>query len=107
MGFILFNIGITTKQDGLLVNLNRHNKKELIEIPLKLGYKALAVKTDLLGSFDNPIETVMDYCKNVTREKDILTIGETPLAIMQGRYVAPQNLEYNIFSKKSRQISLV
>ena len=93
------HFGITKKQDGLLVNLNRHNKKELIEIPLKLGYKAIAVKTDLLGSFDNPIETVMDYCKNVTREKDILTIGETPLAIMQGRYVAPQNLEYNIVSK--------
>ncbi len=93
------HFGITKKQDGLLVNLNRHNKKELIEIPLKLGYKAIAVKTDLLGSFDNPIETVMDYCKNVTRENDILTIGETPLAIMQGRYVAPQNLEYNIFSK--------
>ena len=93
------HFGITKKQDGLLVNLDRHNKKELIEIPLKLGYKAIAVKTDLLGSFDNPIETVMDYCKNVTREKDILTIGETPLAIMQGRYVAPQNLEYNIFSK--------
>ena len=93
------HFGIIKKQDGLLVNLNRHNKKELIEIPLKLGYKAIAVKTDLLSSFDNPIETVMDYCKNVTREKDILTIGETPLAIMQGRYVAPQNLEYNIFSK--------
>ncbi len=93
------HFGITKKQDCLLVNLNRHTKKELIEIPLKLGYKAIAVKTDLLGSFDNPIETVMDYCKNVTREKDILTIGETPLAIMQGRYVAPQNLEYNIFSK--------
>ena len=93
------HFGITKKQDGLLVNLNRHNKKELIEIPLKLGYKAIAVKTDLLGSFDNPIETVMEYCKNVTKEKDILTIGETPLAIMQGRYVAPQNLEYNIFSK--------
>ena len=93
------HFGITKKQDGLLVNLNRHNKKELIEIPLKLGYKAIAVKTDLLGSFDNPIETVINYCKNVTREKDILTIGETPLAIMQGRYIAPQNLEYNIFSK--------
>ena len=93
------HFGITKKQDCLLVNLNRHDKKELIEIPLKLGYKAIAVKTDLLGSFDNPIETVMDYCKNVTREKDIITIGETPLAIMQGRYVAPQNLEYNIFSK--------
>ena len=93
------HFGITKKQDGLLLNLNRNNKKELIEIPLKMGYKAIAVKTDLLGSFDNPIETVINYCKNVTREKDILTIGETPLAIMQGRYISPKNLEYNIFSK--------
>ncbi len=95
------HFGITKKQDGFLVNLNRHNqnKKELIQIPLKQDYKAIAVKTDLLGSFDNPTETVIKYCKDVTRKNDILTIGETPLAIMQGRYLAPQNLEYNIFSK--------
>ena len=95
------HFGITKKQDGLLVNLNRHNqnKKELTQIPLKQDYIAIAVKTDLLGSFDNPIETVVNYCKDVTKKNDILTIGETPLAIMQGRYIAPQNLEYNIFSK--------
>ena len=95
------HFGITKKQDGLLVNLNRHNqnKKELTQIPLKKNYMAIAVKTDLLGSFDNPIETVVNYCKDVTKKNDILTIGETPLAIMQGRYIAPQNLEYNIFSK--------
>ena len=95
------HFGITKKQDGLLVNLNRHNqnKKELTQIPLKKDYIAIAVKTDLLGSFDNPIETVVNYCKDVTKKNDILTIGETPLAIMQGRYIAPQNLEYNIFSK--------
>ena len=95
------HFGITKKQDGLLVNLNRNNlnKKELIQIPLKQGYKAIAVKTDLLGTFDNPIETVMHYCKGVTKKNDILTIGETPLAIMQGRYIAPENLEYSIFSK--------
>ena len=95
------HFGITKKQDAFLVNFNRHNekKKELIQIPLKQGYKAIAVKTDLLGSFDNPIETVMKYCKDVAKKNDILTIGETPLAIMQGRYIAPQNLEYNFFSK--------
>ena len=95
------HFGITKKQDCLLVNLNRHNhnKKDLIQIPLKQNYKAIAVKTDLLGSFDKPIETVMRYCKGITRKNDILTIGETPLAIMQGRYVAPQNLEYTFFSK--------
>ena len=95
------HFGMTKKQDGLLVNLNRNNlnKKELIQIPLKQDYKAIAVKTDLLGTFDNPIETVMHYCKGVTKKNDILTIGETPLAIMQGRYIAPENLEYSIFSK--------
>jgi len=95
------HFGITKKQDGLLVNLNRHNleKKELIQIPLNHKYKAIAVKTDLLGSFDDPIETVIKYCKDVARKNDILTIGETPLAIMQGRYIAPQNLKYNVFSK--------
>ena len=95
------HFGMTKKQDGLLVNLNRNklNKNELIQIPLKQGYKAIAVKTDLLGTFDNPIETVMHYCKGVTKKNDILTIGETPLAIMQGRYIAPENLEYSIFSK--------
>ena len=95
------HFGITKKQDGFLVNLNRHNqnKKEVIQIPLDLGYKAIAVKTDLLGSFDNPINTVVGYCKDISRKNDILTIGESPLAIMQGRYIAPQNLEYNIFSK--------
>ena len=95
------HFGITKKKDAFLVNFNRHNEKnkELIQIPLKQGYKAIAVKTDLLGSFDNPIETVMKYCKDVAKKNDILTIGETPLAIMQGRYIAPQNLEYNFFSK--------
>ncbi len=95
------HFGITKKQDGFLVNLNRHNqnKKKLTQIPLNQNYIAIAVKTDLLGSFDNPIETVLNYCKDVTKKNDILTIGETPLAIMQGRYIAPQNLEYSIFSK--------
>ncbi len=95
------HFGITKKQDCLLVNLNRNNqnKKELIQIPLNQDFKAIAVKTDLLGSFDDPLETVMKYCKSVTKKNDILTIGETPLAIMQGRYISPQNLEYTIFSK--------
>ena len=95
------HFGITKKQDGFLVNLNRdnQNKKELIQIPLNQDYKAIAVKTDLLGTFDNPTETIVNYCKDIIRKNDILTIGESPLAIMQGRYIAPQNLEYNIFSK--------
>ena len=41
----------------------------------------------------------MSYCKGIVEKNDILTIGESPLAIMQSRYISPQNLEYSIFSK--------
>ena len=73
------HFGITKKQDGFLLNLNHHNQnqKELIKIPLKLGYKAIAIKTDLLGCFDKPVDTVINYCKGIVEKDDILTIGET------------------------------
>ena len=95
------HFGITKKHDCFLINLNRHKqqKKELNRIPLGQYYNAIAIKTELLGSFDDPINTVINYCKEIIKKNDILTIGETPLAIMQGRYIAPQNLEYSFLSK--------
>ena len=42
---------------------------------------------------------MIEYCKEIIEKNDILTIGETPLAIMQNRYISPQNLEYSLFSK--------
>jgi len=42
---------------------------------------------------------VIKYCKGIVEKNDILTIGESPLAIMQNRYISPQNLEYSLFSK--------
>ena len=62
-------------------------------------YKAFAIKTDILGCFDNPVSTVIEYCKGIVEKNDILTIGESPLAIMQNRYISPKNLEYSLFSK--------
>jgi len=95
------HFGIINKQDCFLVNLSRvkQYKKEIIEIPLNKSYKALAIKTDLLGCFDKPVDTVVNYCKGVSKKNDILTIGESPLAIMQKRYISPQNLKYSFYSK--------
>ena len=95
------HFGIINKQDCFLVNLSRvkQYKKEIIEIPLNQSYKALAIKTDLLGCFDKPVDTVVNYCKGVSKKNDILTIGESPLAIMQKRYISPQNLKYSFYSK--------
>ncbi len=94
------HFGISNNKDCLLINLDCQKKpKEVFEISLNKNYKAFAIKTDLLGCFDNPANTVIEYCKGIVKENDILTIGESPLAIMQNRYISPQNLEYSLFSK--------
>ena len=95
------HFGLVKKQDCFLINLNKNKsiKKQFNKITLTKNYEAISVKTDLLGLFDEPFNTVKNYCKDIVRNNDILTIGETPLAIMQGRYLSPQNLEYNFYSK--------
>jgi len=95
------HFGISNNKDCLLINLHGQKQRpnEVFEIPLNNKYKAFAIKTDLLGCFDNPVNTVIEYCKEIVEKNDILTIGESPLAIMQNRYISPQNLEYSLFSK--------
>ena len=95
------HFGISKKKDCFLVNLDQQklNKKQITEIPLTPNYNGYAIKTDLLGCFDNPVNKVISYCSGIAEKDDILTIGESPLAIMQNRYITPQNLEYTFFSK--------
>jgi len=95
------HFGISKNKDCLLINLEgqKQRPKEVFEIPINNKYNAFAIKTDLLGCFDDPVNTVIDYCKGIVEKNDILTIGESPLAIMQNRYISPQNLEYSFFSK--------
>ena len=75
------------------------NKKTNQSISVNQKLTVLPIKTSLLGAFDEPVETVVNYCQNIVRENDILVIGESPLAIMQGRYENYLNIEYDIFSK--------
>ncbi len=95
------HFGIAKNKDCLLINLDgqKQRPKDIFKISLNNKYKAFAIKTDLLGCFDDPVNTVIEYCKGIVEKNDILTIGESPLAIMQNRYTAPQNLEYSLFSK--------
>ncbi len=95
------HFGISKKKDCFLINLDgqKQKLKEVFEIPINNKYKAFAIKTDLLGCFDDPLNILIEYCEGIVEKNDILTIGESPLAIMQNRYIAPQNLEYSLFSK--------
>ncbi len=57
------------------------------------GSRILPIKTHMLGTLDD-IEKVMDYyTSGLTKSGDILTIGESPLAILQGRYINPSSLK--------------
>jgi len=57
------------------------------------------IKTHILGSLDDPIEILKSYMPQDHLPTDILTIGETPLAIMQGRYIDYRNINPTIISR--------
>jgi len=57
------------------------------------------IKTHILGSLDDPIGILKSYMPLNYMRTDILTIGESPLAVMQGRYVDYRNVNANIISR--------
>lgn len=46
----------------------------------------LPIRTHLLTHLDNPVEVVQRYVLPHAEPGDVVTIGETPIAIMQGRF---------------------
>ncbi len=96
------HFGFIRKQNCFLLRKNStiYKSKKLINIPgNNKSYDIIAVKTEILGIFDEPVKTISDYCKDIVKKGDFLIIGETPLAIMQGRYINPINIKYSIYSK--------
>lgn len=67
------HFGVLNNKDCLLINLDgqKQRTKEVFEIPLNNQYKALSIQTDLLGCFDNPVNTVIEYCKGIVEKNDI------------------------------------
>ncbi len=57
------------------------------------------IKTHILGSLDDPIEILKYYMPKNYLPTDILTIGESPLAIMQGRYIDYRNVNSNLITR--------
>ncbi|MEM9904710.1 MAG: F420-0:Gamma-glutamyl ligase [Cyanobacteria bacterium P01_D01_bin.44] len=53
----------------------------------------LPVPTHLLTHLDSPIEVIKRYVGPHSKPDDIVTIGETPLAIMQGRWRHPSDIK--------------
>ena len=95
------HFGFIKKQNCFLLRKNNTNYKalKLINIPGDNNYSTIAVETEILGIFDEPVKTISNYCKDIVKKGDCLIIGETPLAIMQGRYINPINIRYSFFAK--------
>lgn len=63
------------------------------------GCRVLPVRTHLLGVLDDPLEVLERYTGNLVQPGDVLTIGETPLAVMQGRYHHPSTVEPSMLAR--------
>ena len=87
--------GIINRKDGFVVPVKSPppTSEEEVNLQINNNVALLPIKTHILGALDNPYEILNFYTSKIIKPGDILTIGETPLAIMQGRYHYPENLQ--------------
>ena len=87
--------GFFTKFDGFVLpnylNTSKENTSNtnLVE----------PIKTHILGNLDDPITILKSYIPQNYLSTDILTIGESPLAIMQGEYIDFRNINVSPVSR--------
>ncbi len=55
--------------------------------------EVLPIRTHLLTPLDNPVAVVQRYVQPHAKPGDIVTIGESPIAIMQGRFRHPSDIK--------------
>ena len=93
--------GRLRRRDGILVPLQKPVAQEPSSASWRTGEgcRVLPVKTHLLGVLDDPVEVLERYCGALIQPHDVLTIGETPLAVMQGRYLHPATVEPSMLSR--------
>ena len=87
--------GRLQRRDGVLIPLRRPAPASPSTAQWRSGdgCTVLPIRTHLLGTLDDPAEVLRHYAGAMLQPGDILTIGETPLAVMQGRYNHPANLQ--------------
>ncbi len=60
----------------------------------------LPIRTHLLTHLDNPVEVVKRYVSPHAQVGDVVAIGETPIAIMQGRFRHPTEIKPGWVAKR-------
>ncbi|QEY31657.1 F420-0:Gamma-glutamyl ligase [Synechococcus sp. RSCCF101] len=87
--------GRLPRRDGVLVPLRTPAPLGADEATWQEGdgFRVLPLGTHLLGPLDDPLAVLQRYAAPLIRPGDILTIGETPLAVMQGRFHHPATVQ--------------
>ncbi len=87
--------GRLTRQQGVVVPLRRPDPVLAANAAFRSGENCsvLPIRTHLLGPLDDTIEVLRTYAGDLIQPGDILTIGETPVAVIQGRYAHPSTVE--------------
>lgn len=87
--------GRLQRRDAILVPLRRPAATTPANAQWRAGdhCQVLPIRTHLLGVLDDPAEVLRHYAGAVLQPGDILTIGETPLAVIQGRYHHPETVQ--------------
>jgi hypothetical protein len=60
----------------------------------------LPIRTHLLSPLDTPVDVVRRYVTPHASPGDIVTIGESPIAIMQGRWIHPTDVKVGWLAKR-------
>lgn len=63
------------------------------------GCTVLPIRTHLLGPLDSTIDVLRNYAGALLKPGDVLTIGETPVAVIQGRYAHPATVEPGMLAR--------
>ncbi|NUN66138.1 F420-0:Gamma-glutamyl ligase [Pseudanabaena biceps] len=60
----------------------------------------LPIRTHILSAGDNPVEVMQRYVSSHAQAGDIVTIAETPIAIMQGNFYHPSDIKPQWLAKR-------
>ncbi len=81
--------GFLTKFDGFVLP----NYSNVLKNKPSNTNKVEPIKTHILGTLDDPTNILKSYIPKDYLPTDIITIGESPLAIMQGEYIDYRNIK--------------